>query len=248
MMSALKKVMMVFPHPDDESFACGGTIALCGDRGQETCLVCITSGCKGRSGAYDITCRQKLAHHREQELAAAAKVLGIARLELLRYPDGTLAEVDGEELTQKILETILDWKPGVVITFPPDGVTGHPDHIATCHAVTLAVERAEQALGADELPDLYYVSIPHYYDHCPDKGPKPAVPITGKVDITRFRHQKGEALRAHLSQEYSVNRAYPGVIDGDDSVIGCYEYYTLVRSAGKPVVPVRPASIPVIDF
>jgi N-acetylglucosamine malate deacetylase 2 len=248
-MSCVKKIMMIFPHPDDESFACGGTFALCRERGQETCLICVTSGCKGRSGSYAIPCGEQLARHREEELERAAEVLGISRLELFRYPDGTLATVDSGELAEKILHVILDWKPGVIITFPPDGVTGHPDHIATCHATTLAVERAEQMLATEEYPDLYYVSIPHYYDHCPDKGPQPAVPITGKVDISCFRDQKGEALRAHRSQVYSVNRAYPGVIEGDFGVIGCYEYYTLVRSAGQPVSPNKGRkAIPLIEF
>ncbi|QRG66494.1 PIG-L deacetylase family protein [Brevibacillus choshinensis] len=231
----MKKVMVVFPHPDDESFACGGTLAKCKEANQMTCLICVTSGCGGRTGPYSIDCREKLARHREQELGKAAEVLGISRLDLFRYPDGSLAEADFDELVGRIREAITDWQPDVVVTFPPDGVTGHPDHIVTCKATTRAVELAELEMSTDDYPDLYYVSIPHYYDHCPDKGPNPAVPITGKVDITRFRLQKGEALRAHQSQVYSVNRAYPGVIEGDFGVIGCYEYYTLVRSKGKPV-------------
>lgn len=245
----MKKVMAVFPHPDDESFACGGTLARCRDRGGQTCLLCLTSGCGGRSGAYSFSNRQELARHREQELARAAEVLGIDRLDLLRYPDGSLADADPSELAERICAAILDWKPHVVITFPPDGVTGHPDHIATCRATTQAVERAEEKLAREEYPDLYYVSIPNYYDHCRDRGPQPAVPITGKVDITAYRKQKGEALRAHQSQVYSLNRAFPGVIEGDFGVIGCYEYYTLVRSQGKPVQPIAGAEgIPLIDF
>ncbi|WP_409175252.1 PIG-L deacetylase family protein [Brevibacillus fortis] len=245
----MKKVMVVFPHPDDESFACGGTLAKCKDAGHETCYLCITSGCKGRSGPFDIDCRKKLAKHRELELKTAAEVLGISRLDLFRYPDGSLQNADLDELVGKIREAIEEWKPHVVVTFPPDGVTGHPDHIVTCEATTRAVEQAEASLTPAEYPDLYYVSIPHYYDHCPDHGPKPAVPITGKVDISGYRKQKGEALKAHLSQEYSVNRAYPGVIDGDFGVIGCYEYFTLVRSAGKAIEPVSVGgSIPVIEL
>lgn len=42
-------------------------------------------------------------------------------------------------------------------------------------------------------------------------------------------------MRAYRSQIYSVNRAYPGVMDGDFTVIGDYEYYTLVRANGQPV-------------
>lgn len=246
----MKRIMAIFPHPDDESFACGGTFAKCWDAGHQTCLICLTSGCKGRPGPFSLDCREKIARHREQELRSAADVLGISRLELWRYPDGSLETADLAELANRIEAAIVEWKPDAVVTFPPDGVTGHPDHIATCQATTLAVEQAERMLPVEDYPDLYYVSIPHYYDHCPDKGPKPAVPITGKVDISAYRTQKGEALRAHQSQVYSVNRAYPGVIDGDFGVIGCYEYFTLVRSGGKPVVtPLAGGKkIPVIDL
>lgn len=245
----MKRLMFVFPHPDDESFACGGTLAKCSETGQETCLICVTSGCRGRSGPFALDSREALARHREQELAKAAHILGITRLELYRYPDGGLAEVDPRELAGRLASAIVEWKPHVVVTFPPDGVTGHPDHIAVCRATGMAVEQAEQVLPPDDWPDLYFVSIPHYYDHCPDKGPAPAVPITGKVDITRYRDRKGEALRAHQSQVYSVNRAYPGVMEGDYGVIGCYEYYTLVRSGGRPVKPVAPENgIPVMEW
>lgn len=245
----MKKLMVVFPHPDDESFACGGTLAKWSAAGQETCLLCLTSGCKGRPGPFAIDCPEQLAKHREQELARAAEVLGISRLDLFRYPDGSLANADLDELARRIEAVILDWRPNVVVTFPPDGVTGHADHIATCRATTQAVQQAEQLLPTEAYPDLYYVSIPHYYDHCPDSGPQPAVPITGKVDISHYRTHKGEALRAHQSQVYSVNRAYPGVMEGDFGVIGSYEYYTLVRRKGQQVDPVPLFnSIPVIDL
>ncbi|MEJ8543756.1 PIG-L deacetylase family protein [Brevibacillus borstelensis] len=245
----MKRLMFVFPHPDDESFACAGTLAKCRDAGHETCLVCVTSGCKGRPGPFPIHCREELARHREQELACAADILGIGKLELLRYPDGGLSAVEPEELVERISQLILARKPNAVVTFPPDGVTGHPDHIAVSNATAAAVERAEQHLQNRECPSLYFVSIPHYYDHCLDKGPRPAVPITGKVDITLYRERKAEALRAHQSQEYSVNRAYPGVMNGDSGVIGCYEYYTLVREGGRAVTPVSPEKeIPLIDL
>ncbi|WP_400162705.1 PIG-L deacetylase family protein [Brevibacillus sp. TJ4] len=245
----MKKIMAVFPHPDDESFACGGTLARFHEQGVPTCLLCLTSGCGGKSGAFSFPGRAELARHRERELARAAEVLGISRLELFRYPDGSLAAQEQDELARRIRDTIVDWKPTVVITFPPDGVTGHRDHIVTCHATTQAVMWAEEQLAQEEYPDLYYVSIPNYYDHCQDQGPQPAVPITGKVDITQYRQRKGEALRAHQSQVYSLNRAFPGVIEGDFGVIGSYEYYTLVRSKGKPVEPIAGVDgIPLIEL
>lgn len=247
----MKRLLFLFPHPDDESFACGGSFAKYHAAGYETYLVSATSGCKGRPGPFSLTSREEVARHREQELGNAANILGITRLIFYRYPDGSLATLDRQALQDRIKETLLEIRPQAVITFPPDGVTGHPDHIALSQATYQAVLQIEQETPADGLWafDLYYVSIPHYYDHCPDKGPTPAVPITGKVDITAFRQQKGQALQAHRSQVFSVNRAYPGVMEGDYAVIGCYEYYTLVRSKGREIA-LAPCTngIPVIDL
>lgn len=248
-MCEMKRLLFVFAHPDDESFACGGSIAKYNQRGDTVYLVCATSGCKGRSGEFQFNCREELAKHREQELQRAAEILGVAHTHLYHYPDGSLADQDQEELAQRILATILEIKPNVVVTFPPDGVTGHPDHIAISQATERAVALSEQSLKPSELCDLYFASIPHYYDHCQDKGPKMVYPITGKIDVSRFREEKGRALQAHLSQEYSVNRAFPGVLQGDFGVIGSYEYYTLIRSGGQRMEPKPPAGeIPVIDF
>jgi LmbE family N-acetylglucosaminyl deacetylase len=245
----MRRLLFVFPHPDDESFACAGTLAKCHEAGHETYLVCATSGCKGKSGAFSFACREELARHREQELLKAAAVLGVTQTRFYRYPDGELASLDFQPVVERITETILEIKPHVVVTFPPDGVTGHPDHITLSKATEQAVLASEQRLTPDECCRFYYVFIPHYYDYCKEKGPASAVPITGKVDVTRFREKKGEALRAHQSQVYSVNRAYPGVMEGDYGVIGSYEYYTLVRAQGRAVQPAAPeGGIPVIEL
>ncbi|MFY0545004.1 PIG-L deacetylase family protein [Brevibacillus sp. H7] len=245
----MKRLLFVFPHPDDESFACAGTLAKCHEAGHETYLVCATSGGKGKSGAFSFSCGEELARHREQELLKAAAILGVNRTVLFGFPDGGLASHDFQEIVERITATIVEIKPDVIVTFPPDGVTGHPDHIALSKATEQAVLQAESSLAPGQGCDFYYVSIPHYYDHCKEKGPAAAVPITGKVDVTRFREKKGEALRAHQSQVYSVNRAYPGVMEGDFGVIGSYEYYTLVRAQGRAVQPAAPeGGIPVIEL
>ncbi|RNB87321.1 PIG-L family deacetylase [Brevibacillus fluminis] len=241
----MKRLLFIFPHPDDESFACAGTMAKYHEAGHEILLICATFGCKGKPGGFTFTCREELANHRKQELLQAARVLGVNETIFFGYPDGGLAEVDVAELTARIRAYLLELKPDIIVTFPPDGVTGHPDHIALSRATEQAVLQVEQTKPCD----FYYVSIPKYYDHCADQGPKPAVPITGKVDVSRYREQKAEALRAHESQIYSVNRAYPGVMQGDIGVICHYEYYTLIRSHGEPIEP-KPCGgeIPVIEL
>ncbi|MVP00523.1 PIG-L deacetylase family protein [Paenibacillus lutrae] len=228
-----KTLLFIFAHPDDESFACGGTMAKYADQGHAVHLVCATSGCKGKTGGYTFTCREEVARFRESELQLAAGVLGLQEVCFCRYPDGGLAEVDEDELASHIADLILKLQPQLIVTFPPDGVTGHPDHIAVSKAVLAAAIRTESSL--ETAPDLYYVSIPNYYDHCGDYGPSERCPITARVDISEFRSRKGKALQAHKSQVFSVNRAYPGVMNGDYSVIGSCEYFTLVRRHGQPV-------------
>jgi LmbE family N-acetylglucosaminyl deacetylase len=244
-----EKLLFVFPHPDDESFAAGGTIAKAHSLGHEVFLVCATSGCKGRSGEFQFTSREQLAMHREKELRKACSILGISDLILYRYTDGTLIEQDPDLLADRIKMTILELQPNVILTFPPDGVTGHPDHIATSLATEKAVILAEEQYPSSQLPRFFYTSIPHYYDHCPDSAPRNRCLITSKVDISDYRIQKGLALQAHKSQAYSVNRAYPGVMEADYTVIGNYEYYTLVRANGQALQPAAVINdLPTIDL
>ncbi|MCP3774148.1 PIG-L family deacetylase [Paenibacillus sp. MZ04-78.2] len=230
-----KRWLFVFAHPDDESFAAGGTIAKLSSTGHEVVLACATSGCKGKSGEFQFATREELARHREEELRSACSVLGVSELILYRYPDGELKSLDPEALTERIRATIVELKPDAILTFPPDGVTGHPDHIAISQATEKAVVLAEAQYSEGRRPSLYYTSIPHYYDHCQDTGPKHTCAITARVDISDFRLHKGRALQAYRSQVYSVNRAYPGVMEDDFTVIRNYEYYTLVRANGKHV-------------
>ncbi|MGG0795765.1 PIG-L family deacetylase [Brevibacillus laterosporus] len=229
----VRRLLFLFPHPDDESFACAGTMAKYSELGQQIYLVTATSGDKGKCGPYSITCQKQLAVLREHELSSALSVLGVAELLLYRFPDGGLAQMDQSMLTERVLQTLLSINPQIIITFPPDGVTGHPDHIALSHAVETAVKRYEEQMAQQEYPDLYYVSIPHYYDYCMERPPQATFPITAKVDISKYRHHKGKALQVYKSQEYSVNKAFPGVLQGDFTVINPYEYYTLVRSRGR---------------
>lgn len=230
-----KRWLFVFAHPDDESFAAGGTIAKLSSTGHEVMLACATSGCKGKSGEFQFATREELARHREEELRSACSVLGVAELMLYRYPDGELKSLDPAALAERIRSTIAELKPDAILTFPPDGVTGHSDHIAISQATEKAVVLAEAQYPEGRRPSFYYTSIPHYYDHCQDSGPEHTCPITARVDISGFRQHKGRALQAYRSQVYSVNRAYPGVMEGDFTVIGNYEYYTLVRANGRQV-------------
>lgn len=228
----MKKLLFVYAHPDDETFGNGGTIAKYHQLGVEVSLISATSGCKGKSGEYTFQSKEQLAAHREGELRKACDILGVSNLILYRYPDGGLKDVDPDELSERVHQSIVDIKPDVIVTFPPDGITAHPDHIAISLATDKAVLRAEQEYSAGEEPTYYYAAIPKAVRQA--MGLAEGLAPTGRIDMTEYRHLKAEALRQHRTQVYSVDRGYPGVMQGDDYSIGSEEYYTLVRKKGQP--------------
>lgn len=148
-----RSLLAVFAHPDDESLACGGLIAWCAQLGVQVSLLCATRGEQGPSKeAQD---GAPLGDIRARELEEAARILGVAEVVLLDYPDGMLPWVDAASLEADIRQAIGRLRPDVVITFGEDGLYWHPDHIAIHQRTTAAVA----ALG-DDGPALYYVTMP----------------------------------------------------------------------------------------
>jgi LmbE family N-acetylglucosaminyl deacetylase len=159
------RLLAVLAHPDDETLGLGGVFARYGDEGVETHLVTATRGEGGRyRGVKDGPThpgREKLAAIREEELRAAASILGIRSITLLGYADGRLDEAPPREAIARIATEIRRIRPHVVVTFPPDGAYGHPDHIAICQfttaAVVAAAARADSRSGAPHaVSKLYY--------------------------------------------------------------------------------------------
>lgn len=134
------RLAAVFAHPDDESRITGGTLALYASRGYTVMVYCATRGEAGDPHRPPA----EVAALRGRELEAACQALGVAGMRLRDYPDGRLSESDPEELAQDISRFLRDEQPLVVVTFGPDGRTGHPDHVA----VSLAAERAYERVGS----------------------------------------------------------------------------------------------------
>ncbi len=136
------RILGVFAHPDDEIFCAGGTFAKYVDAGAEAMVVSATRGEAGQIRSAQVATRRTLGQVREQELGLACQRLGVQHVVCLDYIDGTLHEVDQEELIQHVAEIIRTFRPNVVITFGPDGGYGHPDHIAISLATTAACLRS----------------------------------------------------------------------------------------------------------
>lgn len=164
-METTRRLMAVLAHPDDESLALGGALAKYAAEGVETSLVCATRGDAGRYGAErGVLPRELLGEIRSRELEDAARVLGLRHLRFLPYRDGELDRAHPATATRRIVEHIRRIRPQVVVTFGPDGLYGHPDHIAISQLTTAAVAAADDPgyetgdLAPHSVAKLYYLA------------------------------------------------------------------------------------------
>jgi LmbE family N-acetylglucosaminyl deacetylase len=162
-----RRLMVVAAHPDDETLGFGGVLARYASEGTETFLVTATRGDRGRyrghpPGSPEHPGDVALAGIREEELRAAAAVLGIRHVALLDYGDQQLDRAVVPEAVKAIVRHIRQARPQVVLTFPPDGAYGHPDHIAISQLATAAAMASADSRYASELGPPHAVSKLYY--------------------------------------------------------------------------------------
>jgi LmbE family N-acetylglucosaminyl deacetylase len=152
--AGLGTILGVWAHPDDEAYLAGGLMAAAVDGGSR--VVCVTAT-RGERGAPDPeTWRPPgLAAEREAELAASLAVLGVTEYRQLGYPDGGCAGVPTGLAVGRLAALIDEIRPDTVLTFGPDGITGHSDHRAVSAWATAAVRRSE---GGGYAPRLLYAA------------------------------------------------------------------------------------------
>jgi LmbE family N-acetylglucosaminyl deacetylase len=146
----LGTILGIWAHPDDETWCSGGIMAAAATNGQR--VVCVTAT-HGDAGQYDRTrFPGDLATTRQKELAAALAALGVTEHRWLEYKDGYCHEEDDDIAAAKIARVIEEIQPQTILTFGPDGLTGHPDHQAVGRWTSDALEHAKLAKPAR----LYY--------------------------------------------------------------------------------------------
>lgn len=190
-------LLAVFAHPDDEAYRPGGTLALLARSGARVHLLTATRGEAGSRGDPPLCAAEELAAWRERELRCACATLGIQPPRLLNYPDGGLADVGAGELTAQILAAIEDTGAQVLLSFGPDGLSGHPDHIAIGRCAAEAYRRAESVAA------LYAVAVPVSLAQALDMRQVRAVPdaeIGLAVDVSPVWQTKLAAIHCHATQ------------------------------------------------
>ncbi|HEY4889461.1 MAG TPA: PIG-L deacetylase family protein [Candidatus Dormibacteraeota bacterium] len=199
-------VLVVSAHPDDPDFGAGGSIAKLAKDGARVNYVIVTDGSQG--GEDPKQKDSELVALREKEQKAAARVLGVKKVEFLGYKDGHLSP--DLKLRHDIVRMIRKYKPELVITHLPGRVLdapmggSHPDHLAVGEATLAAVypdsrnPRAFRGLLKEGLQphEVKEVWIPFW--------------TSGDylVDITSTLDLKIAALREHKSQVSKPGRVW----------------------------------------
>lgn len=123
----------VWAHPDDESYLSAAMMNRVANAGGRVVVASATRGERGGNGDP-----RWLAELRSFELRAAMRTLGVHDVRFLGYADGECATVDSNEAVGTVSALIDDVRPDVIVTFGPDGMTNHPDHIAVSSWTTAA--------------------------------------------------------------------------------------------------------------
>lgn len=186
-------MMVVTPHPDDAEFGVAGTVHKLTREGKKVVYVVCTNGDKGTSDRNMKP--EDLMKTREKEQRAAARVLGVSKVEFMRYPDQGLE--DTPEFRKALVRLIRKYRPEVVVTANPYiKYMWHRDHRITGQAVLDAVFPYTR----DHLsyPDLLKEGLePHKVREVWLWGPEDANHYS---DITDTFDKKLEALGCHKSQ------------------------------------------------
>lgn len=200
-----RTLLGLWAHPDDEAYLSAGLMLEHTRRGDRVVVVTATSGEHGTDDPATWP-PDRLRARRRAELTASLAEVGVGEHYVLGYPDGGCAAADG---TDAFAAYIVAVDPDVIVTFGPDGITGHPDHRAVSRWAT-AAWRATQSRAelwyATLTPDFHrrWGRINEMVGLFPADAAPPATPHHLLADLVVLddagRDAKLAALRAHRTQ------------------------------------------------
>jgi len=251
-------LLVVLAHPDDEN-GMGGTLARYAAEGARVVLVCATRGEAGTIFNPDLATPATLAQVREQELRCSCATLGIEPPRFLDCSDGAVRDCS-EAALERVVRLMRLLRPQIVLTFGPDGVYGHPDHVAVSRLVTLAWKKAgdpeafpqheDAGLTAYTPMRLFYFALPASVvagwsrhvdltvnlngETLPIRG-VPDEEISLTLDVAPFLEQKRAAAACHRTQ-IDPQSPLNNLPAAEQAQFARFEHFVL---AGGPALPAR---------
>lgn len=204
---SLGTILGVWAHPDDEVFLSGGLMARAVSAGQRVVVVTATRGERGTPDPQ-MWPPDHLGRLRERELEVCLGILGVAEHHQLGHPDGGCSSVVPDVGVGQVAEVISAVAPDTILTFGPDGYTGHSDH----RTVSGWVDAALASTGGDARV-LHATTDRRTLGRFADVHDRFGVFFAGEPSVTaiadmpvrlrlrgRLLDQKVEALRSQQSQ------------------------------------------------
>ncbi len=145
-----KVLMVVYPHPDDETFGAGGLLLRAKKMGWKTIVVCLTKGGAGKIFVHGRG--RSVIEIRQQELEKAAAILKATTLVVEDFGDARLLK-EVETWEDWLKKTIEDHSPSVIVTYDHSGLSAHPDHII------ISVKLLEIIKGLKNKPLLFWNTL-----------------------------------------------------------------------------------------
>jgi len=171
-----KKVLVLAPHPDDETIGCGGSLVRHTDAGDPVKVVFLTNGAYGdTSGRMD---RDAYVGWRRDEAEKACACLGVTDLEFWAYEDRSLAGARGA--LRRLIDLLEDFRPELV--YAPSPVEIHPDH----RAASFLLFDAVRSIDIEFQIAFYEIGQP--------------MSVNVLVDISEVLDRRVRALEAYESQ------------------------------------------------
>lgn len=208
-----RRLLGVWAHPDDEAYLSAGLMARVRAAGGQVTVVTATRGEKGTDDPADYD-QDHFGALREYELRRSLASVGVDDVRFLDFRDGECDIADDESAITSIADVIADVRPDAIVTFGPDGMTGHADHRAVSRWTTEAFRRTVNG-------ELLYATVTHdwasrhqrmneelgVYADCPDGRPVSVGRRAVALECTLTEREldlKRSALAAHGSQTASL--------------------------------------------
>lgn len=175
----LGTILGVWAHPDDEAFLSAGLMAMARASGQRVVVLTAT---RGELGTPDPATwpPERLGIRRQHELGRSLAVLGVTEHAFLGHPDGGCADVDPVVGAAQVAGAIDAVRPDTILTFGPDGYTGHSDH----RTVSRWVADAAAWTGAGARV-LHATATPGFLERFEDVHSRFDVFFAGRPSVTR---------------------------------------------------------------
>lgn len=194
------RVLVIAPHPDDETLGCGGTIALHAKGGDQVQVVIVTDGGNSRAGGLD---RNTMIGLREKEARDAIRQLSDrVTLKQLHLREGTWRNLDLIDLLSCV---ILDWQPTII--YVTSVVDFHPEHVRVARVLAQVLSGLERERTAMLKVRAYELQVPLTPVLANVAANIETTHVSKKAALAQYQTQSGSFLWVNRHERY-LQRLY----------------------------------------